>query len=468
MEQTGWRVRGAAVLALALAVFLVWWYFPDRSERDLGLRERGTATAPQPTVRQRVQSGTLPPPTLDEAPHRGEQRTLSLADIWDGTASLSGVSITWDGGAAETTPEGSFCVPAVEGLILSVGDERVFLAYPDRPFGGAGDDGVVRVWRSVRVAGRVAATDRDPFDAPCSVVGAPTVSRPGEWIPAQGTPGSLTWLQAHTPDLAEFPAAVSGGRFEIDVPVCSSLTLVASASGHLAASLSLDTRAGRSELHGVVLVLQPKRKVHVRLTDDAGDPIRGAVVEYFCVRRGPIGTLTAGAEILVHGAANTGLAMKDYPSRGTAEVSHKVDARTDADGSAFLDQPAIADTEFIVVRTRGKRTEIVRLDDPRWAAGTLDIAMQPIRPVTTRYRFLADGVPLTHVSVAVLEEVEGFHAGGPPTPVGREGYFSSDSFVPGRTYWVLVLSDGQGPVYSGRVAFDEEEDIEISDLRRGR
>ncbi len=466
------------VLGLAIGAFLAVRGCDGESiapglDRQRAAESTTAAREPAERVRPRSDEGE-PASAADVVRESVAARVLRLVDLHS-TSPCVGIdlSLTPPAGAAvsvRTGADGTFRVPEPAGGTRIAPLDTKLRVVPESVDPGAVRAGeTLYLCRVLRVRGRVTRAGR-PSEllrkarivvASCERVGS-------EWSSSQDRVGSPAWLAAYAPSLATGKGrAGKDGTFSCDVIDGPEMSLVAHLPGYAAAVVSVDRTSAVDGECVVDVELAELPAIRLRVQDEVGVPIAGAVAQCLSDRSGRYADVNPHVEFLIRDVTDGAFVSTSSSATNVARVGHLVESPpSGADGVAVIAVSVPGDRRTVVVRAPRCEPFVGSVPSPA-ADGVAVVALRRFTPRVTAYRLEFGGAPVPNASISLAEA--GADALTPAMPTitsGADGELATDWIQPGKAYRVTITRSGTGERFVGELTFGDAPAVEISGLRR--
>ena len=477
-----WRLAEVSAIGLLLLGVLALSFRPGEAEAlwpelvPTGVPHSRTVPASSPRF-----ASSEPPVPVPSTPALGTPKKLSLPPIGpdellrvrardcSNGAPVRGLSLRCISGEAKavviTDGDGIATAPA-RGMWSFVPDAPEYRELrAARTQVGEGGERVIWVYRFRRVRGRVIPErpERIP-ERGIQVAALPTANAGG--FRRDSGPGTLQWLESVTCE-ETFPwrtTAGPDGEFQLEVPLMDSMTLSASAPGHITETLPLgrwqSADTGRPEEHR--LPLRASEGIRLFVVDEAGTPLEGATIHL--VSTALVSTAGLNLEELrvrAH-ASRVGFGAVSNDATGLTRVQFQAGGRSNELGRSDIAQPSSGASLHLVVSAPSYQPHV----EARPADGELREAVVVLRkvvPARSDYRLSWKGRFASPGStIQLCEPLEGGTIALQVVKSNLEGTFPAVSIVPGHLYTVVLFDQGGVGTISGDVRFGTEEIVDIS------
>jgi len=292
----------------------------------------------------------------------------------------------------------------------------------------------VRVYRNLRIDGRIEVIDADPPDLTTVKVGYSIGAAPGE-----AGLGMDAVHQLYRDGLApagKLASPSESGEFSGTMPRLKGFVVNASAPGRYAESVPIAVVPGMERVE-VVLKLRRGIPVRGRLLDDAGNPVpAGTLVHVYVTVRGTPDTLNVDEAFRLRGSAHCGMTFRLSEQRNESFATFHYAAKTNEAGEYS-----------IVLQQQGDvtvRAHVVGHAPAGASSGWLPaqghhidiVAKRDVAP--TSVKILINGFPQINTPVKIVELISRKPQMSVDSRTDANGQLPASWLVHGSTYILMV------------------------------
>lgn len=340
---------------------------------------------------------------------------------------------------------------------------KVRLVLPAQVYEAAVAD--VYACRVARITCDVLIVDNPVPRPEVQVFATPSHRERGEWIADPERIGSSEWLRRNALELTTTRVRSKSEQVVIETPVFPEVTFAAAAAGYLPDTQSVSFLGVDPESVHVRLTLRKARRIAIQVTDQEGTPVSGAMFQYAVERRGSAELVNPMVEFMLQQATGAGFTATSSRDRNASQVNEIVQARTDVNGMAALDEPGQGSSDYVIVWAEGFEPFISRRDNAAPSDEPIEVKLRPFARICDSYRLIRGGAPLRRVSIVLAEKLEGgFTPSLPTISADREGRINSGLIVPGRRYFASVFDQEHEKTYRGDLTFGNSSDVDADVL----
>jgi hypothetical protein len=451
----------AALFLGVLAISVILGFGPD----DGRAPERAPAIVP-PQIESARLKPNVPPSKSEKAVLSAPtaERRLLFVDLAGGDASGIPVAVSGLDKTVELTTDANGEIalegPGPRDITVAMLDDAWHVVEDTLAVGGK--PATARVYRNLRIDGRIEVTDADPPDLTTVKVGYSIGAAPGE--AGLGMDAVHQMYRDGLAPAGKLASPNESGEFSGTMPRLKGFVVNASAPGWYAESVPIVVVPAMERVE-VVLKLRRGIPVRGRLLDDAGNPVpAGTYVQVYVTVRGTPDTLNVDEAFRLRGSARCGMTFRLSEQRNESIANFRYQARTNEAGDYS-----------VVVQQQGAltvRSHVVGHAPAGASSGWLPaqgqhldlVAKRDVAP--TRVEILINGFPQINTPVKIVEVISRRAQMAVDSRTDANGQLPASWLVHGSKYILMVGGMPAGAVNRAYVEWRGQSSINV--ISRGK